>query len=102
VHDRGSHAASGSTVVVGGWNAPLVVVVVDEVVGVVLVAPVFPAAEVGVTVAGGGFTLNWVPVTTVTWDPGCTWVGSMAMITEPLMEFATAWAAARLACDFEE
>jgi len=35
VHDRGSHGASGSTVVVGAWNGPLFVVEVDEVVGVV-------------------------------------------------------------------
>jgi hypothetical protein len=104
LHDRGSHAASGSTVVVGGWKAPLLDDEEDEVVGVVLedAPPVLPTAEVGVTVAAGGFTLNWVPVTTVIWDPDCTWVGSMAMITAPLMEFATACAAARLAWVFEE
>ena len=33
--------------------------------------------------AGGALTLNSVPVTTVTWDPGCTWEGSSAMITAP-------------------
>jgi hypothetical protein len=102
VHERGSHGASGSTVLVGGWNfaedADVVVVVVEDPAP----APVVPAAEVGVTAVGGGFTLNCVPVTTVIRDPGWTWVGSMAMITAPLMEFATAWAAARLACVFDE
>jgi hypothetical protein len=111
VHDRGSHGASGSTVVVGAWNGPLFAVDEDEVVGVVVLdaptpeppaAPVVPAAEVGVTGAAGGLTLNWVPVTTVTRDPGCTCDGSSAMITAPVIEFATAWAAARLACDFDE
>jgi hypothetical protein len=110
VHDRGSHFASGSTVVVGGWNLPLlvdaeadvVVVVLDDPAPVPLPAPVVPTAEVGVTAAGGGLTLNWVPVTTVTWDPGCTCDESSAMITAPLIEFATAWAAARLARDFDE
>ncbi len=53
-------------------------------------------------VAGGAFTLNWVPVTTVTCEPGFTWVGSSAMITAPVMEFATAWAAASSAGDFDE
>jgi hypothetical protein len=92
---------------VGGWNAPLLPVeeFETEVVGVVVLedpTPVPPGAEVGVTGAGGGFTLKSVPVTTVTWDPDDTCVGSRAMITPPVMEFATAWAAARLAGDFEE
>jgi hypothetical protein len=89
--------------VVGGWNSWLLPEEDDEVVVVLEdAAPVLPAAEVGVTAAGGGFTLNWVPVTTVIWDPDCTCVGSMAMMTAPLMEFATACAAARLAWVFEE
>ena len=91
VHDRGSHGASGSTVDV---------VVVGAVV--VVVPPPAPVVPDGVTVAGGGLTLNWVPVTTVTCDPDWTCVGSMAMSTAPLIEFATAWAAARLACVFDE
>jgi hypothetical protein len=85
---------------VGVWNCPLFEEEAD-VVGVVE-APVLPDTEVGVTVVDGGFTLNCVPVTTVIWEPGWTWVGSMAMITAPVMEFATAWAAARWACVFDE
>jgi hypothetical protein len=71
----------------------LVVVVVDG--AVVVVAP-FPTV-VGLAEAAGGFTANWVPVTTVTWDPLVTWVGSRAMITAPEMEVATNWAAASAA-----
>ena len=78
----------------------------DDVVGVVVAEALDPdapiAAVVGVTAAGGGLTLNCVPVTTVICDPGRTCVGSMAMITAPLIESATAWAAARLARDFDE
>ena len=80
MHERGSHAARGSRVEVGAWNAPLLEED-PEVVGVVVLGaptPVLPAAEIGVTVTGGGFTLNWVPVTTVTRDPeagaGARWV----------------------------
>ena len=51
---------------------------------------------------GGGFTLKSVPVTTVTCEPGFTWVGSTAMITAPDMELATAWAAASSAGVFDE
>ena len=105
MHERGSHGASGSTVLVVGWNRPLLPEEELEVVGVVVAAdpaPVLPAADVGVTVAGGGLTLNWVPGHRRHRDPGCTCVGSMAMITAPLIEFATAWAAARFACDFDE
>ena len=105
VHDRGSHGASGSTVDVVGWNGPLLPDEVDVVVVgavVVVVPPPAPVVPDGVTVAGGGLTLNWVPVTTVTCDPDWTCVGSMAMSTAPLIEFATAWAAARLACVFDE
>ena len=69
---------------------------------VVAPAPVAPVAVVGVVVADGGFTLNWVPVTTVTCAPGLTWVGSSAMITDPVMEFATAWAAASSAGVLDE
>lgn len=38
---------------------------------------VLDAADVaGVDAAGGGLTANWVPVTTVTWAPSATMVGS--------------------------
>ena len=53
-------------------------------------------------VVGGALTLNCVPVTTVTCEPGFTWVGSSAMMTAPVMELATAWAAASSAGDFDE
>ena len=61
--------------------------------------PAGPRVGVGVGAAGAGraLTQKSVPVTTVTWEPACTWVGSMAMITAPEMELATAWAAARSA-----
>ena len=52
-------------------------------------------------VAGGALTVKSVPVTTVTWEPGFTCVGSMAMITAPDKEFATACAAASWAGVFE-
>ena len=47
-----------------------------------------------VVVAGGALTEKSVPVTTVTCEPGFTCVGSMAMITAPDKELATACAAA--------
>ena len=43
---------------------------------------------------GGALTEKSVPVTTVTWEPAFTWVGSMAMMTAPERELATACAAA--------
>ena len=61
---------------------------------VAVVLGVAPAAGAVVVVAGGAFTVKSVPVTTVTCDPGFTCVGSMAMITAPDIEFATACAAA--------
>ena len=40
-------------------------------------APGAPAAAVeGVAWATGASTANWVPVTTVTWAPSVTWLGS--------------------------
>ena len=53
-------------------------------------------------VAGGASTAKSVPVTTVTCEPGFTWAGSSAMITAPVMELATAWAAANLAGVLDE
>jgi hypothetical protein len=96
------------TVAVGGAKAllleeePEFPVVPAPLGPVVVVAPV--AAVVGVDAggAGGGLTLNWVPVTTVTCDPGDTWLGSSAMITEPDMELATACAAASSAGVLDE
>ena len=61
-----------------------------------------PPVEVGVVVAGGALTVKSVPVTTVTCEPGFTCVGSSAMITAPVMELATAWAAADSAGLLEE
>jgi hypothetical protein len=99
VHERGSQGASGVTVEVGGANVLLPDGdVVDVVVGgSVVAAPAAVApvtAEVGVVLAGGGFTPKSVPVTTVTCDPVRTWLASSAMITAPVMELATACAAA--------
>ena len=109
VHERGSQGASGVTVEVGGANAPLPEGdVVDVAVGgsVVVVAAPAPvalvAADVGVVVAGAGLTLKSVPVTTVTRDPALTWLGLSAMITAPVMELATACAAASSAGLLEE
>lgn len=52
-----------------------------------------PFARVaGVTSVDGGFTVNWVPVTTVTWAPPT--VGPKAVMTAPESDLATAWAAA--------
>jgi hypothetical protein len=42
-------------------------------------------------------TTNWLPVTTVTWELLATWLGSYAMMTEPVMELATSSAAASTA-----
>lgn len=78
VHERGSQGASGVTEVLGAAKAPLLdeepefPVAPAPVEPVVLVPPV--AADVGVDVgaAAGGLTLNWVPVTTVTCEPGLT------------------------------
>ena len=109
VHDRGSQGASGVTVEVGGANALLPDGdVVDAVVGGnVVVDPALapaapPAADVDVVVDGGGLTLKSVPVTTVTCDPALTWLGLSAMITAPVMELATACAAASSAGLLEE
>ena len=103
VHERGSQGCSGSTVAVGGAKALLddegaVVVVVLGAAGPVA----GPPTDVGVVVVGGGFTLKSVPVTTVTCEPGFTWVGSSAMITAPDMALATVWAAASSAGVFDE
>src|SRR5271168_3976269 len=97
VQARGSQGANGSTLDVGAWKAPELPVfpdvpVLPAVVGVVL-GVAAPAGAV-VVVAGGALTVKSVPVTTVTCEPGFTWVGSMAMMTAPDMEFATACAAA--------
>ena len=43
----------------------------DDEVGVTVVP-----ALVGVVEVAGAFTANWVPVTTVTWAPSATWLGS--------------------------
>jgi len=103
-HDRGSHGCRGVTAAVGGRNAPApevpdaVVVVVGE--GAVVVETVPLTAVVGLPVAGaagGGLTLNCVPVTTVTSAPSL--VGPRAVMTEPERELATAWAAAWSAGD---
>ena len=77
---------------VGAWNAPFdgagVLVVDDtgEEAEAVVVGEVVPGA------AAGAFTLNWVPVTTVTWAPSVG--GPSAVITAPDIDRATAWAAA--------
>jgi hypothetical protein len=98
---------------VGGWNAPELplfpvfpVFPLDgAVVGVVLAVPDDPDECAGVVVdvggSAGGLTLKFVPVTTVTCEPGFTCVGSSAMITAPENELATAWAAARSAGVFD-
>jgi hypothetical protein len=113
VHERGSQGASGVTVEVGGWKAPLLeddeeedpvdpVELDTAVVGVPTARPpVLPDAPT-LAAAGGGLTLKSVPVTTVTWEPGFTWEASSAMMTPPVMEFATACAAAISAWDFDE
>lgn len=88
----------------GGRKGPEVAVpdavVVVVAAGTVVVEPV-PAVEPGglaaAGVAAGGFTLNWVPVTTVTWAPSL--VGPRAVMTEPDRDRATAWAAAWSAGD---
>jgi hypothetical protein len=55
-----------------GVNAALA----PDVVVVVADAPPPATAVVGVELVGGVLTANWVPVTTVTWAPSSTWVGS--------------------------
>jgi len=95
-HPRGSHGCNGVTAGVGAWNAPFDgAVVAVEVDGAVEVDDATGDAVVAVPVDGddgGGFTVNWVPVTTVTWAPST--VGPRAMITAPESEWATVWAAA--------
>jgi hypothetical protein len=99
VQERGSQGCNGVVVAVGGAKGPLADE--DEVPGGEL-ADWEPAADVlGVGLpgpvlgaGGGGLTLKSVPVTTVTCEPGCTCDGSLAMMTAPLKELATAWAAA--------
>ncbi len=86
---------------VTGWNAPLEAgeagaagAVVAGVVapGAVAVAPgAVAGAEAGVEEAGAA-TVNWVPVTTVTSAPSV--VGPRAVMTEPVIDPATASAAA--------
>ena len=104
VHERGSQGARGVTVEVGGANALPDGDVVDVVVGggVVVVGAAPGAGDVGVVVAGGGLTLKSDPVTTVTCDPVLTWLGSSAMMTAPVMELATACAAASSAALLDE
>ncbi len=104
MHERGSQGARGSTAEVGAWKAPepelRVLVVVDGVVVVVGAEPVpipFPVVAVLTGAGAGGSTEKSVPVTTVIWEPGDTSPGSSAMITEPVKELATCWAAARSA-----
>ena len=60
------------------------------------------STSASVAVGPAWLTLKSVPVTTVTCEPGFTWVGSSAMITAPDMELATAWAAASSAGVFDE
>ena len=66
-HARGSHGSRPAVAAFGGAMAPddaeEAVVVVVVVVGCV----VAPAELVGLGVAGGGLTVNCVPVTMVTW-----------------------------------
>ena len=85
-HARGSHgrrlwvlgdggvmlAAAGDVVVVTG---AAVVAVVLDVPPAPVPAPV-PDVPPGVDAAGGAFTVNWVPVTTVTMAPSTTREGS--------------------------
>ena len=104
LHERGSQGCSGVTVAVGGANGPPVdddavddELADTEAAGAVLVVvlPCAPAPVPPVTgAAGGALTLKSVPVTTVTCEPGCTCEASLAMITAPDKELATAWAAA--------
>ena len=103
MQERGSQACSGSTVGVGGAKALLDDEGADDVVALGAVGTaVVPAAVAGVVATGGGFTLKSVPVTTVTCEPGFTWLGSTAMTTAPDMALATAWAAASSAGVFDE
>ena len=89
------------------------VVVVVPAAGVVAVgpateeevveAPDVPVVEDDAPVApdpatAGGLTVNWDPVTTVTWAPSV--VGPRAVTTAPVNESATAWAAASSAAVF--
>jgi hypothetical protein len=60
---------------------------IAEFAGIVVVVVVADALA-------GGFTANWVPVSTVTSAPFVTWLGSKAKMTEPVMDRATFWAAA--------
>ena len=97
MHERGSQGCSGSTVGVGAWKAPEFPVVfrwcptwLSSLLGAAAPAPVGAV----VVVAGGALTVKSVPVTTVTWEPGFTCVGSRAMMTAPDRELATACAAA--------
>lgn len=72
----GSHGFSGVLLADGVAMFPFVELVVgwaEEVDGVVPPAPVV-AVDAGAP--GGASTLNWVPVTTVTWTPAVTWLGS--------------------------
>jgi hypothetical protein len=79
-HERGSHGWS-SDVAEDGAAIDAVGAVVGVVVGVVdldvdggdVVEPPATGALAG---GEGAFTANWVPVTTVTWAPLVTWLGS--------------------------
>jgi len=70
-HARGSHGARLGLEAEGAWIALEDVEVEGDDVGVV----VLPAL-VGVVELDGAFTVNWVPVTTVTSAPSATWLGS--------------------------
>ena len=72
-HDRGSHGAKV------GFDADGVAIAPEDVeVGVEVGVDdgVDVDDEVGVVEVAGAFTANWVPVTTVTWAPSATWLGS--------------------------
>ncbi len=121
MHDRGSQGSSGELAGVGGWKSALAPdyrdgsevpagadeEVLDPVVPVgpatvpVGAAPADPAAPAGpvVTGAGGGFTENCEPVTTVTSAPKA--VGPSAVTTAPESDLATFSAAASAAGVFD-
>ena len=82
---RGSQGASAGLAEDGAEMA-LEAAVEDALEGAgAVVADELAEPVVVVVAVAGAFTANWLPVTTVTWAPSVTWLGSYAMMTEPLI-----------------